>query len=150
MPILLDLQIAVDDFSGPAEADFQCWADIAMQNPAGEWDLTIRVVDEAEITELNDTYRHKNKATNVLSFPFEPPPGIEIPLLGDLVICASVVEQEATEQGKSSRAHWAHMVIHGMLHLQGFDHVVDEEAEEMENLETDLLHQLGYPAPYQQ
>jgi len=84
----------------------------------------------------------------VLSFPFEAPPGIELPLLGDLIICRQVVEQEAAEQGKNPEAHWAHMVVHGTLHLLGYDHIEDEEAEEMEALETEIMLALGYPDPY--
>ncbi len=150
MPLLLDLQVATDDSGCPTEADLRLWAETALQSSDDEWEVTVRIVDEAEITELNATYRHKNKPTNVLSFPFEAPPGVDIHLLGDLIVCASVVEQEARDQGKASSAHWAHMIIHGMLHLQGYDHVVDDEAEEMENLEILFLQQLGFPDPYHQ
>jgi len=103
---------------------------------------------EGESRELNHTYRGKDKPTNVLSFPFEAPPGIELPLLGDLIICRQVVEQEAQEQEKTLEAHWAHMVIHGSLHLLGYDHIEDDEAEEMESLETEIMLALGYPDPY--
>ena len=105
-------------------------------------------VDEAESHELNLTYRGKDKPTNVLSFPFEAPPGIEMPLLGDLIICRQVVEQEAKEQQKPLEAHWAHMVVHGSLHLLGYDHIEDNEAEEMESLETEIMLALGYEDPY--
>ncbi|EEP91625.1 metalloprotease [Yersinia kristensenii ATCC 33638] len=111
-------------------------------------EVTIRVVDEAESHELNLTYRGKDKPTNVLSFPFEAPPEIELPLLGDLIICRQVVEQEAVEQEKALLAHWAHMVVHGSLHLLGYDHIVDDEAEEMESIETEIMQNLGYPDPY--
>lgn len=110
--------------------------------------MTIRLVDEAESHELNLTYRGKDKPTNVLSFPFEAPPGIEMPLLGDLIICRQVVEQEAKEQQKPLEAHWAHMVVHGSLHLLGYDHIEDDEAEEMESLETEIMLALGYEDPY--
>jgi probable rRNA maturation factor len=103
--------------------------------------VTVRLVDEAESRELNHTYRGKDKPTNVLSFPFEAPPGLELPLLGDLVICRQVVEAEAVEQGKPLMAHWAHMVVHGSLHLLGYDHIEDEEAEEMEQLERDIMQE---------
>ncbi|MGL5337628.1 MAG: rRNA maturation RNase YbeY, partial [Aeromonas veronii] len=93
-------------------------------------------------------YRGKDKPTNVLSFPFEAPPGLELPLLGDLVICRQVVEREAEEQGKPLMAHWAHMVVHGSLHLLGYDHIEDEEAEEMEALERDIMQELGFADPY--
>ncbi|MGS6552627.1 rRNA maturation RNase YbeY [Escherichia coli] len=113
-----------------------------------ESEVTIRVVDTAESHSLNLTYRGKDKPTNVLSFPFEVPPGMEMSLLGDLVICRQVVEKEAQEQGKPLEAHWAHMVVHGSLHLLGYDHIEDDEAEEMEALETEIMLALGYEDPY--
>ncbi|MEY0159662.1 rRNA maturation RNase YbeY, partial [Providencia manganoxydans] len=106
-------------------------------------EVTIRIVDEAESHELNLTYRGKDRPTNVLSFPFEAPPEVELPLLGDLIICRQVVEKEADEQNKTVEEHWAHMVIHGCLHLLGYDHIEDDEAEEMEGLETEILQKLG-------
>ena len=114
-----------------------------------EAEVTIRLVDEAESNQLNLTYRGKDKPTNVLSFPFECPPGVELPLLGDLIICRQVVEREANEQNKPLLAHWAHMVVHGSLHLLGYDHIDDEEAEEMEALEVEFMQALGYDNPYQ-
>lgn len=113
-----------------------------------EAEVSVYIVDEAESQELNAQYRNKDKPTNVLSFPADLPEEIEIPLLGDLVVCAPVVEREAQEQGKTLDAHWAHMLIHGTLHLLGFDHIEDEEAETMEALETQLITALNYPAPY--
>jgi probable rRNA maturation factor len=111
--------------------------------------VTIRIVDEVESNDLNLTYRGKDKPTNVLSFPFECPPGVEdFPLLGDLIICRQVVEQEASEQQKTLESHWAHMVIHGSLHLLGYDHIEDDEAEEMEALEKEFMHTLNFPDPY--
>jgi len=107
----------------------------------------LRVVDETESAELNSGYRGKDYPTNVLSFPFEVPEGMELDLLGDLVICADVVKREAEEQGKTLQAHWAQMVIHGMLHLQGYDHQNDQEAEIMESLEVRLLGELGLSGP---
>jgi probable rRNA maturation factor len=109
----------------------------------------VRITDEAEIRELNATYRGKDYATNVLSFPFEAPPGVDIPLLGDIVVCAAVVAREAAEQEKPLQAHWAHMVIHGTLHLLGYDHIEEADAEEMEGLEIRLLADLGYANPYE-
>ena len=107
------------------------------------------LVDEAEGRELNRTWRQKDYATNVLSFPADVPDELlDIPLLGDLVICVAVVEREAAEQGKELEAHWAHLVIHGCLHLLGYDHIDDDEAEEMETLEQTLLAELGHPDPY--
>ncbi|MFZ4212095.1 rRNA maturation RNase YbeY [Pantoea endophytica] len=147
--VILDLQLAcADENHLPAESDFQRWLEAAVTPFQPESEVTIRLVDEAESNELNLTYRGKDKPTNVLSFPFEAPPGIELPLLGDLIICRQVVEQEAAEQGKTAEAHWAHMVVHGTLHLLGYDHIEDEEAEEMEALETEIMLALGYPDPY--
>lgn len=111
-------------------------------------ELSIRIVDEEESQTLNRDYRQKNKPTNVLSFPAELPDIVDLPLLGDLVICAPVVEQEAQEQHKTSHAHWAHMVIHGTLHLLGYDHIDAQEADEMEAIETDILATLGIDCPY--
>lgn len=150
MSVTLDLQLACADSAGlPAEADFQRWLDAAILPFQQEAEVTVRVVDTAESHELNLTYRGKDKPTNVLSFPFECPPGVELPLLGDLVICRQVVEQEAQEQNKPLLAHWAHMVVHGSLHLLGYDHIEDDEAEEMEALEIEFLAALGYANPYQ-
>jgi probable rRNA maturation factor len=147
--VILDLQLACADGNNlPAETDFQRWLEAAVTPFQPESEVTIRLVDETESNELNLTYRGKDKPTNVLSFPFEAPPGIELPLLGDLIICRQVVEQEAAEQGKTVEAHWAHMVVHGTLHLLGYDHIEDEEAEEMEALETEIMLALGYPDPY--
>jgi len=113
-----------------------------------ELELTIRIVDEAEASQLNETWRQSIGPTNVLSFPFECPPGVDIPLLGDIVICATLVAREALKQQKSLQAHWAHLVIHGTLHLLGYDHISDSQAEIMENLEIRVLDHLGYPNPY--
>ncbi len=147
--IELDLQIATEAADLPAEADFYRWVAAALGNSREEAELTIRVTGEEEIRELNATYRGKDKPTNVLSFPFEAPPGVDIPLLGDIIICAVVVEREAVDQGKPLEAHWAHMVIHGTLHLLGYDHINDGEAKEMEGLEIRLLTDLGYANPYE-
>ncbi len=150
MSVILDLQLACADESGlPTEAEFQRWLDAAILPFQQEAEVTIRLVDVAESNELNLTYRGKDKPTNVLSFPFECPPGIELPLLGDLIICRQVVEQEAQEQNKPLAAHWAHMVVHGSLHLLGYDHIEDDEAEEMEALEIEFLAALGFANPYQ-
>jgi len=148
--VILDLQNVCASAEGlPTEAQFHRWLTAAVSPFQPVSEVTIRLVDEAESHELNHTWRGKDKPTNVLSFPFEAPPGIEdFPLLGDLIICRQVVEQEAVEQHKALEAHWAHMVIHGSLHLLGYDHIVDEEAEEMEALETEIMLALGYTDPY--
>lgn len=144
----LDLQIACDG-KVPDQAKFVEWAQAALvERGDALTEMSIRIVNEDESQDLNNTYRHKNKPTNVLSFPFENPPGIELPLIGDLVICAQVVRREAEQQNKAEIAHWAHMVVHGCLHLLGYDHIEDEEAERMENLERRILSQLGFDDPY--
>jgi len=148
--IIVDLQLACDDNAKvPSVNDFQYWVEAALSPYQKPFELTVRLVNRAESQQLNHQYRGKDKATNVLSFPFEVPDGIELDLLGDLVICADVVEQEALEQHKSTTAHWAHMVVHGCLHLLGFDHIDDDEAEEMEALETKIITGLGFTAPYE-
>ncbi|MDP5292677.1 rRNA maturation RNase YbeY [Oceanimonas sp. CHS3-5] len=150
MTLWLDLQIACDQAPGlPTEQDFETWLAAALEGERDETEVTVRLVDEAESQELNRDYRGKNKPTNVLSFPFEAPPGVELPLLGDLVICRQVVEREAAEQNKPLQAHWAHMVVHGCLHLLGFDHIKDDEAEVMEAREIVILAGLGMDNPYQ-
>lgn len=149
MSVTLDLQLASANTDGlPSEAQLQGWLDGTILGFQQEAEVTVRIVDEAESNELNLTYRGKDKPTNVLSFPFEAPPGLELPLLGDLVICCQVVEREAIEQGKPLMAHWAHMVVHGSLHLLGYDHIEDDEAEEMEALERDIMQELGFADPY--
>ena len=146
--INLEVIRAVEDSSTPSDEQFQSWAELAASQAPDETELCIRIVDEAESQSLNLEYRGKDKSTNVLSFPFEAPPGFPGNILGDLAICAAVVEREASEQNKPIHHHWAHMVIHGVLHLLGFDHIKDDEAEEMEALERELLAQLQIPDPY--
>jgi probable rRNA maturation factor len=146
--IELDVQCATNG-EVPDETDLRRWCELALRQRTADSELTIRLVDEAEGRELNRTWRQKDYATNVLSFPADVPDGLlDIPLLGDLVICAPVVEREAAEQGKAPQAHWAHLVIHGCLHLLGYDHIDDHEAEEMESLERQLLAELGHADPY--
>lgn len=148
--VILDLQLACRDHNGlPSETTFQNWLEAFLPQFQSESEITIRIVDIAESQNLNLTYRGKDKPTNVLSFPFEAPENITLPLLGDLIICRQVVEKEAIEQQKNQGAHWAHMVIHGCLHLLGYDHLTDFEAEEMETIETEIMQKLGYPDPYQ-
>lgn len=145
----VDVQIATADENIPSEEDFRSWVAAALPADKLNSELTIRVVGFDESRSLNAQYRQKDKPTNVLSFPSELPPDLQIPLLGDLVICAGVVEREALEQGKTLLAHWAHMVVHGTLHLLGYDHETDADAEVMEALETRILGTLGFPAPYE-
>ncbi|QIA62722.1 rRNA maturation RNase YbeY [Vibrio astriarenae] len=149
MSIALDLQLAVEDEANlPSETLIQQWLDAAVTLFQPQAEVTIRIVDEQESHQLNHEYRGKDKPTNVLSFPFETPPGIELDLLGDLIICRQVVEREAQEQNKPLNAHWAHMVVHGSLHLLGYDHIEDDEADEMESLETEIMQKLGFEDPY--
>ena len=147
--MIIDLQIACEQESGlPTAEQIEQWATAAVQPKSDEVEMTVRIVDEAESNALNLNYRGKDRPTNVLSFPFECPDEVELPLLGDLVICRQVVEREAQEQDKPLMAHWAHMVVHGSLHLLGYDHIEDDEAEEMESLETQIMTGLGFADPY--
>lgn len=149
MHYFVDLQIATQNTDNlPTDAQFQQWFEQAVKSFREQAEVTIRLVDEEESQSLNRDYRGKDKPTNVLSFPFEAPPGVELDLLGDLVICRQVVEKEAEEQNKDLFAHWAHMVVHGSLHLLGYDHINDEEAEEMESLEISIMNALGFDNPY--
>lgn len=153
MELFVDLQIATEkDNNLPNIENIESWVQTAIEagsiDQMDEAELTIRIVESDESNKLNLQYRNKDKATNVLSFPFQNPPGITLPLLGDLVICKTVVEIEATAQNKSLEAHWAHMIVHGTLHLLGFDHIVEQEAVVMETLETKILNELGFPDPY--
>ncbi len=148
MNLTVDLQNASSAAMLPTINDFERWVEAALNSRRDDAELSIRVVDEPESAELNLQYRMKPGPTNVLSFPADLPAELALPLLGDLVICAPIVEKEATEQNKPSEAHWAHMVVHGTLHLIGYDHINDGEAETMEALEIDILTTLHYPNPY--
>ena len=137
----LSVQYACNREGLPLRADFVRWARAAL---IGGGQDTIRLVDADEGRALNAEYRGKDYATNVLSFPYESEPLV----MGDLVICPEVVAREAAEQGKPLAAHYAHLTVHGMLHLQGWDHEDDGEALEMEDEERTILAELGYPDPY--
>lgn len=145
-----NLQPSTPPIFVPKRTDFQQWVDSGLETLPHSVEVCIRIVDKEEIQQLNHTYRKKNKPTNVLSFPFELPETIpqKTPYLGDLVLCATVINEEAFEQNKTLQAHWTHMVLHGLLHLQGYDHIQDEEASIMENLEIQLLDKLGITNPY--
>ena len=134
----------------PTSLELERWANAVLAyEGVSEQEITVRFTDEVESQALNFEYRGKEKPTNVLSFPFEAPPGIEMNLLGDLVICAPVISREAKEQQKAVVNHYAHMTVHGLLHLMGYDHIEDADAEEMENKEIEILAQLGIDDPYQ-
>jgi len=146
----LSVSYAVPRAGVPSPASFRQWVAAALRGarrrkPA---EVAIRIVDTDEGQALNRDYRGKDYATNVLSFPAELPPGVDLPLIGDLAICAPVVAREAAEQGKKPRDHWAHLTVHGTLHLLGYDHLEDAEAEAMEALETRILAGLGIADPY--
>ncbi|ATJ81852.1 rRNA maturation RNase YbeY [Halomonas beimenensis] len=146
----VDRQQALDADALPTQAELEAWVDAVLAQHPDEArnELTVRFVDAEESRALNRDYRDKDKPTNVLSFPFECPPGVALPLLGDLVICHPVVLAEARDQDKTAVDHYAHMVIHGTLHLLGYDHLEDDEAEVMEALERDILAGLGIDDPY--
>ena len=151
-PIQLDVSVSygLPRAGLPSAISFKRWAAAACEGRILKADLAIRLVDSKEGTSLNRHYRGKDQPTNVLSFPAELPPGVELPmpLLGDLVICAPVVAREAAEQGKQLNAHYAHLTIHGVLHLLGLDHEDEREASAMELLEREILSGLGYGDPY--
>lgn len=154
MDLELDLQLETVGADAPSQAELSRWVAAALEGRRERAELTIRVVGEEEGRELNRRYRGQDRPTNVLSFPFDAPPWIDAgdpihDLLGDLVICADLVRREAQEQGKPVAAHWAHLVVHGVLHLLDYDHLTDAEAAEMEGLETAVLGGLGFPSPYQ-
>ncbi|MBB1271544.1 MULTISPECIES: rRNA maturation RNase YbeY [Psychromonas] len=153
MELYVDLQLASENQQAlPDLAQLEKWISATILAASDiirdDAELTVRIVDSEESQQLNHQYREKDKPTNVLSFPFQNPPGITLPLLGDLVICKQVVEKEAAEQQKTLVSHWAHMLIHGTLHLLGYDHIDDDEAEEMESIETKLMIELGFGDPY--
>lgn len=148
MSVALDLQLASGASGLPGEAQLRRWAEAALRDERPRTELTVRIVDDDESRALNRAYRGKDRPTNVLSFPFEAPPGVSLELLGDLVICAGVVAREAAEQGKPPEDHWAHMVVHGVLHLLGYDHEEPAEADRMEALEVRILADLGIADPY--
>jgi len=147
MPTKIDLQNDHDFDDLPGENQFKDWVEAALQDSYRQLEQTIRIVDTAESQDLNQRFRDRDTPTNVLAFPADAG-YLDYDCLGDLVICAPVVGAEASAQGKSEAAHWAHLVVHGMLHLQGFDHQNAEQAREMEQLEIKILDTLGYTNPY--
>lgn len=149
MPYHIDIEINSTAALIPNAESIKSWISAALQSDdLIDAEVSVYIVDEQESQSLNLQYRGKDKPTNVLSFPADIPEEVGVPLLGDVVICAPVVAREAQEQGKSLDAHWAHMLIHGTLHLLGYDHIEDDEAEAMETLETHLITKMNFPAPY--
>lgn len=151
MKLHLDIQRASDDLDLPSDKQFQIWTKAALEACGREEDseIAIRIVDREEGQRLNKQWRHKEGPTNVLSFSMGGMDLIVPSLLGDIVICSPVIEQEAEEQSKSLHDHWAHMVVHGVLHLLDYDHIIEKEAEKMEALEIKIMKQLGFSDPYQ-
>lgn len=145
MQLDFTLQVATHVSDLPNEKDFEHWLTLALAKQCEQAEITLRIIDATESQTLNSQYRNQPKPTNVLSFPYQAAPN----LCGDLAMCATVVAQEASAQEKSPLAHWAHLTLHGALHLLGYDHQHDAEANVMENLEITLLSQLGYPNPYE-
>jgi probable rRNA maturation factor len=150
MKLQVDIQSASTEPT-PDEDDIRGWITAALETAQygrDEAEISLRLVDTAEMTGLNQNYRGKAGPTNVLSFPSDLPAELELPLLGDIAICVPVVRSEAASQGKSLEAHWAHMAVHGTLHLLGYDHILEQEAEAMEAMESTILTKLNYPCPY--
>ncbi|MFQ3787712.1 rRNA maturation RNase YbeY [Halomonas sp. A29] len=147
---IVDFQLATAGDVLPGQAELEAWVSAVLTRFPQEarHEVTIRIVDTEEGQALNRDYRGHDRPTNVLSFPFETPPGLELPLLGDLVLCHPVVEREAREQAKRLGDHYAHLVIHGMLHLLGHDHLEEDEAEVMERLEREILADFSIADPY--
>jgi probable rRNA maturation factor len=146
----IDVQVSSARSGLPGVAKLRHWARAALAGRRRDAELSIRIVDAAESRALNHRYRDKDRATNVLAFPAELPEELGVSLLGDLVICREVVEAEAQAQAKPADAHWAHMVVHGVLHLLGYDHVRPDDAEAMERLEAEIMAELGWPDPYRE
>ncbi|EGW21888.1 rRNA maturation RNase YbeY [Methylobacter tundripaludum] len=144
----IEIQAVFESAGQPDQQQIQLWVDTALDDYGQDTEIVVRIVDEQESAELNEQYRHKSGPTNILSFPVDVPEGIELDLLGDLVICAPVVEKEALEQDKLLAHHWAHIIVHGVLHLLGYDHIDDDEAELMENKEIAILNKLHINNPY--
>ena len=148
MAIILDIQSASSSEDTPDEESIKRWVSAVIGSKEGDTELSVRIVDEPEGKKLNETYRGATGPTNVLSFPFDEKTPEPLPLIGDIVVCAPVVAREAQQQNKDLTAHWAHMIIHGVLHLLGYDHQNDSEAAIMETLETEIMQKLGFAPPY--
>ena len=147
---VLDIQVVSQSKQLPDQEQFQYWVDAVLNDGSEDSELVIRIVDEAEMTQFNEQYRDKKGSTNILSFSFEVPEGVDSNLLGDILVCAPVVEKEAQDQHKELDYHWAHMIVHGVLHLLGYDHVDDQDAEEMEALEIKILKKIKIRNPYEE
>lgn len=156
--MIVDIQVSelAESADTPEPDSIIAWAhwasgELDSSHPAlsDDTQLSVQLLSDTEMAEINGEYRGKPKPTNVLSFPFEPMPGVELPLLGDMAICASVIRDEAAEQGKSLADHWAHIMIHGVLHLRGYDHIEEQDALVMEGIERQILADHGIGNPYE-
>lgn len=145
---VVDIQLASESKEIPTPVQFQQWVDGILTDNSEDSEIVIRVVDEPEMVQFNEQYRNKKGATNILSFPFDKPDEIKSNLLGDLLICAPIISKEALIQHKKLEHHWSHMIVHGVLHLLGYDHIDHKEAEEMETLEIKILKKLHIQNPY--
>ncbi|MBA4697080.1 MAG: rRNA maturation RNase YbeY [Legionella sp.] len=153
MPYYVDLQIASTTSLNVNQEELLAWAKLPLtHHNLDAAELTVRLVDKSEIQALNNCYRKQDKATNVLAFPSRLPPEIQLtyPLLGDVIICPEIIEEEAITYNKPISAHWAHILIHGVLHLLGYDHIEPDDAEQMMALEVKLVQELGFANPYGQ
>jgi probable rRNA maturation factor len=148
MTLIVDIQMASASEEAPDPQSIERWIGAAIGDQRESTELSVRIVDAEEGQALNEQFRGSTGATNVLSFPFENESPEPLPLIGDIVICAPVVAKEAREQNKALNAHWAHMMIHGVLHLLGYDHQNENDANLMETLETEIMQGLGFPPPY--
>ena len=146
----LDIQIVSQSKQLPDQEQFQYWIDAVLKDESQDAEVVIRIVDENEMIQFNEQYRDKKGSTNILSFPFEAPEGVDNYLLGDMLVCAPVVEKEAQQQNKELEHHWAHMIVHGVLHLLGYDHIDDQDAEEMEAIEIKILKTINIKNPYEE
>ena len=146
----LDFQVVSKSTQLPTAEQFKAWVNAVLVDESEDSEIVIRIVDEDEMIRFNEQYRGKKGATNILSFPFDPPEGTDSQLLGDLLVCAPIVELEAKQQNKNLEHHWAHMIIHGVLHLIGYDHINDMDAEEMEALEIKILIKIKINNPYEE
>ncbi|RAP37896.1 rRNA maturation RNase YbeY [Legionella quinlivanii] len=146
----VDVQVACEKPLPFAEETVISWAQSALLTHKPSAEITLRFVDVGEIQELNNSYRKKNKPTNVLAFPSAIPEHIELdfPFLGDVIVCPQVLDEESREQEKSLESHWAHIIIHGVLHLLGYDHIEAKDEQQMQQQEIQLLEQFGFPNPY--
>ncbi len=148
---LVDVQRISQSRSLPSDAQLQCWVETALLDYPKDAEILIRIVEMDEMSRLNHQYRNKQGATNILSFPLDLPKEVEgIDLLGDLVVCAAVLKREAQQQQKLLHSHWAHIIIHGVLHLLGYDHINQFDAQKMEDKEIVLLQKLQITSPYQE